>query len=162
MHIYANTEYIFNNIDLVTIILYYCDIAQKINFHRINKTCNHLMVKCYFCNREPILPILLLPFTKNYLHLNAVSCFECYNQCKLKCKNISCLKNIDINDKKLWKQLDILNMISIKSKNESELYQKKCYVKCNKCKIRCFDSIWLYHHKVNGCFRKCMKNKMYL
>lgn len=153
MNIDNNDQCIFNIIDLVTIILSYCDIVEKINFHRINKTCNNLMIKCYFCNKEPILPILLLPFTKNYLHLNQVSCFECYDQCKSKDTNISCFKNIDENDKKLWKNLDKLNMISIKSKNGSELYHKKCYVKCNKCNMRCFDSTWLYHHKINCCYK---------
>lgn len=109
------------------------------------------MIKCYFCNKEPILPILLLPFTKNYSHLNSLSCFECYQQYKFKHPNISYFKDdIDKNDRELWEKLDILNMISIKSKNGSEIYHKKSYVKC---KMICFDSTWLFYHKLNCCHK---------
>ena len=158
---------IFNNYDLLNIILSFCDIPEKLNFHRINKTCQELMIKCYFCEKEPILPILLLPFTKNFNHINKYSCYECLeNKRKNENSGINCFKDISEEDKILWKKLDNLNMITYKTKNNFRLRQverehKKCYIKCNNCKMRCFDSSWLYHHKTNNCFKNDNKNNNY-
>lgn len=154
------SEIIFNNYDLLNIILSFCDIAEKLNFHRINKTCQELIIRCYFCEKEPILPILLLPFTKNFNHINKYSCYECVeNKRKNENSGINCFKDISEEDKLLWKKLDNLNMITYKTKNKYNSLHTNCYIKCNKCKMRCFDSSWLYYHKTNNClFNNNKKN----
>ena len=46
-----------------------------------------------------------------------------------------------------------LNMINMKFGNGKAKSHKKCYLKCTICKLRCFDSTWLYHHKINYCYK---------
>jgi hypothetical protein len=155
MEHFIDVEYenIFNNYDILSIILTFCGIPEKLNFHRINNTCKLLMIKCYFCKKEPILPIILVSFTKNYNHINNYSCLECFKNTTSNQTN-KCFKNITDEDKILWKKLDTLNMITYKSKNKFRQQQQhqKCYINCNNCKMRCFNSSWLYHHKTNNCF----------
>ena len=163
MEHFIDVEYenIFNNYDILSIILTFCGIPEKLNFHRINNTCKLLMIKCYFCKKEPILPIILVSFTKNYNHINHFSCLECFENTRLEpnplsdpTPTIKCFKNITDEDNMLWKNLDKLNMTTYKTKNKfrQQREHQKCYIKCNSCKMRCFDSSWLYHHKNNNCF----------
>ena len=149
---YLISNYVFTNYDILNIIQSFCDIPEKLNFHRINKTCNLCMIKCYFCQKEPILPLLLFLFTKEYIHLNKYSCYQCLKQYKINGNNVYYFN--DVNNKcKFWKNLDELNMIE---NNKFQLLShkyKQCYLKCNKCKVRCFNSIWLYQHMKTNCFK---------
>ena len=144
---------IFSNYDLLNVIQSFCGIPEKLNFHRINKTCNLFIIKCYFCEKEPILPILVFSFTKKYIHLNKYSCYQCFRDYKINGSNVYYF-NDDVY-KLLWRNLDNLNIIETKKFGlYSYIYKhKKCYLKCNKCKVRCFNSIWLYHHIKNNCLR---------
>ena len=139
---------VFENYDLLNNIQIFCNLAEKLNFHRINKTCYLLKINCNICLREPILPIFLENNNPNIF--NEISCFECFSNNN----NISNHSSYNFNKVLLlWEELDNLNMINMKFGNGKAKSHKKCYLKCTICKLRCFDSTWLYHHKINYCYK---------
>ena len=127
----ANSSAIFQDIDILSIVFSNCNIIEQMNFHRINKACSLFKILCNKCGKEPILPISGGDIE------NKINCFNVYCY--------GCSDYILINDSssifETWDNYDKLN----RDKNNNT------YVKCKKCKIRCFNSESLYHHKINYC-----------
>ena len=123
----ANSNDIFQNTDILSIVFSNCHIIEQMNFHRINKMCSLFKILCNKCGKEPILPIFLNDSKNTY-------CYDC-TEYTLISDSSSIFET--------WDNYDKLN----KDKNNNT------YVKCKKCKIRCFNSEWLYHHKINYCMK---------
>ena len=130
---------IFQNIDILSIVFSNCDIIEQMNFYRINKMCGFFKILCNKCRKEPILPISGHDI-ENKINCSNVYCYDCSDYI---------LINDSSNIFQTWDNYDKLN----RDKNNNT------YVKCKKCKIRCFNSEWLYHHKINYCMKISKYNK---
>ena len=145
----SSIEKVFNNIDLLQYIMKFCFNAERLNFHRINTTSKLLRINCFVCKKEPILPLMLFLFTKKYNHLNNYVCYECLFDYLIQIDHYD-IKILDKYDKKLWEDIDKLNIKKYKNKINNQIVLKS-YVKCEKCKIKCLNNIWLYNHKIKNC-----------